>query len=61
MRLRQLLTTNEQAARRIEALERKVGKHDVDLGEILAILKKLLQPAPETTRRPIGFVRPEKK
>jgi len=61
VRLRQLLTANEQVARKIEALERKVGKHDVDLREILAILKKLLQPAPETTRRPIGFVRPEKK
>lgn len=61
VRLRQLLTANEQVARKIEALERKVGKHDVDLREILAILKKLLQPAPETTRRPIGFVRPEKR
>jgi hypothetical protein len=56
VRLRQLLTANEQVARKIEALERKVGKHDVDLRGILAILKKLLQPAPETTRRPIAKI-----
>jgi len=58
--LRQPLATNQQVARKIESLERKVDKHDVDLGEILTILRKLLEP-PEPPRRPIGFVRPEKK
>jgi hypothetical protein len=55
VQLRQMLATNEELARKIEALERKVGKHDVDLEAILNILRKLLAP-PEPRRRPIGFV-----
>ena len=53
--LRQLLSTNEQIARQIEALEEKVGKHDTDLQAILAMLRKILEPPP-SPRRPIGFV-----
>src|SRR5713226_6250821 len=58
--LRQLLATNEQLARKIEALERKVGKHDSDLQAILAMLRKILEPPP-SPRRPIGFVGSGKK
>jgi hypothetical protein len=53
--LRQMLATNEDLARKIEALERKVGKHDSDLQAILNVLQKLLQQ-PATTKRRIGFV-----
>jgi ORF6N domain len=42
VRLRQMLATNEDLARKIEAIERKVGKHDSDLESILRILKQLL-------------------
>jgi phage regulator Rha-like protein len=52
--LRQLLATNEQFARKIEALERKVGKHDTDLQAILAMLRKILEP-PSPPRRTFGF------
>jgi len=55
--LRQMLATNSDLARKIEALERKVGKHDTDLQAILNVLQKLLQP-PAPARRPIGFVGP---
>ena|ERR1035437_2499205 len=58
--LRQLLATNQDLARKIEALERKVGKHDADLQAILNVLRKLLQPTPPA-KRPIGFVGTEKK
>jgi hypothetical protein len=58
--LRQMLATNEDLARKIEALERKVGKHDSDLQAILNVLQKLLQP-PSEAKRPIGFVRLGKK
>jgi cell division septum initiation protein DivIVA len=58
--LRQMLATNEDLARKIEALERKVGKHDSDLQAILNVLQKLLQP-PSAAKRPIGFVRLGKK
>jgi hypothetical protein len=55
--LRQLLATNQDLARKIEALERKVGKHDADLQAVLTILRKLLQPPPTPPKRAIGFVK----
>src|SRR5271157_5717907 len=61
VRLRQLLTTNQDLARKIEAIERKVGKHDADLKAVLGALKNLLQVAPAPASRPIGFIGPTKK
>jgi hypothetical protein len=58
--LRQLLATNQDLARKIEAVERKVGKHDADLQAILSVLQKLLQPPVPPVKRPIGFVGPGK-
>jgi hypothetical protein len=58
--LRRLLATNEEFARKIEALERKVGKHDTDLQAILAMLRKILEPPPPP-RRAFGFGSPGKK
>jgi phage regulator Rha-like protein len=58
--LRQMLATNQDLARKIEALERRVGKHDTDLQAVLNVLQELLQPPP-ATKRPIGFVGPGKK
>jgi hypothetical protein len=59
--LRQLLATNTDLARRIEAVERKVGRHDADLEAIRGVLQKLLQPPAAPPNRPIGFVGPGKK
>jgi hypothetical protein len=55
-----MLASNEDLGRKVEALERKVGKHDSDLQAILNVLQKLLQP-PSAGKRPIAFVRLEKK
>jgi hypothetical protein len=57
VRLRQMLSTNEELARKIDALERKAGKHDADLEGILSMLRKLLQPPPVAPKRTIGFVK----
>ncbi len=54
--LRQLLATNQDLARKIEALERKVGEHDADLQAVLSVLQKLLQPPVAAAKRPIGFL-----
>lgn len=59
--LRQFLTTNEELTRKIAALERKVGKHDTELQEVLRILSELIEPAPTPQKQPIGFVGPGKK
>lgn len=55
--LRQSLTSNERIARQIEALEKKVGKHDTELQSILGMLRRLLDPpTPQLpARRTIGF------
>jgi hypothetical protein len=58
--LRKMLASNDDLARKIEALERKVGKHDTDLQAVLNALHRLLQPPP-APKRPIGFVGPGKK
>ena len=54
VRLRQALTWDREVARKIEALERRVGKHDADLQDVLGILRRLLEP-PVRPRRAIGF------
>jgi hypothetical protein len=59
--LRQMLAMNQDLARKIEALERKVGKHDADVQAILSVLQKLLQPPAAPAKRPIGFVGSGKK
>jgi hypothetical protein len=56
VRLRQMLATNEDLARKIEAIELRVGKQDSDLEGILRIIKQLLVPPPPAGKRPIGFV-----
>jgi hypothetical protein len=58
--LRQMIATNEDLVRKIESLERKVGKHDADLQAIWSALQKLLQPPPAAAKQPIGFVGPGK-
>jgi ORF6N domain len=60
--LRQILATHEDLARKIEALEHKIGRHDADLEAILEVLQDLLEPPPAAaTKRPIGFVGTGKK
>ncbi len=60
--LRQILATHQDLARKMEALERKIGKHDADLDAILEVMQDLLEPPPSSaTKRPIGFVAPAKK
>ena len=59
--LRQMLSSNQDLARKIEALERKVGKHDTDLQAVLSVLERLVQPSVSAPKRPIGFLPPERK
>ena len=40
--LRRMLASHDDLARKIDAIERRVGKHDVELQEVLRILRKLL-------------------
>lgn len=55
--LRRMLTTHDKLARKIDVLERRLGKHDVELQEVFRILRKLLEPPPSPRDgRPVSWV-----
>jgi hypothetical protein len=56
VRLRRMLAWSNQIAKKIEALERRVGEHDTDLRGIFRTLRKLIEPPPPPPKRPIGFL-----
>ena len=54
--LRRMLASHDDLARKIDAIERRVSKHDVELQEVLRILRKRLPPPPVAAKRPLGFM-----
>jgi hypothetical protein len=54
VRLRELLTSNTQLARRLNQLERKLEGHDAAITAILDAIRDLMSP-PAVKRRAIGF------
>ncbi len=56
--LRRMLAGYEDLAHKLEAIERRVGKHDAELQEVLRILRKLLAPPPAPSKRQLGFTAP---
>ena len=54
VKLRQILETNPDLARKFSELERRVGKHDAEITEIIEAIRQLMAP-PEKPRREIGF------
>ena len=54
VKLRQMLETNRELARKFSELERRVGKHDQEIAAILEAIRQLMTP-PEKPQREIGF------
>jgi hypothetical protein len=54
VKLRWVLETNRELARKFSELERRVDKHDEEIGAILEAIRQLMAP-PEKPRREIGF------
>ena len=58
VKLRELLSSNRELARRFAQLEtrldKKLTQHDRSIAEILAAIRNLVNP-PEPNGRPIGF------
>lgn len=54
VRLRQVLETNRDLARKFAELEKRVGKHDAEIGAIIEAIRQLMAP-PEKAKREIGF------
>ena len=54
VKLRQMLETNRELARKFSELETRVGKHDEEIAAILEAIRQLMA-LPEKPRREIGF------
>lgn len=55
-RLRTLISTHKELAHKIEELERKYTKHEIEITTVFKLIKKLMEPKPEPPRKRIGFV-----
>ena len=60
VRLRELLASNKELARRLDQLEKKLGSHDQAIAGLVNTIRNLMSP-PELKRRPIGFVTSDEK
>jgi len=54
IKLRRILETSRDLARKFSDLERRVGKHDEEIAGIIEAIRQLMAPA-EKPRREIGF------
>ena len=54
VRLRDVLETNRELARKFDELEKRVGKHDEKIDATLEAIRQLMAP-PTKPRREIGF------
>jgi len=54
VKLRGVLETNRELARKFVELEKRVGKHDEEIDAILEAIRQLMAP-PEKPGREIGF------
>src|SRR5215217_998765 len=55
VKLRGILETNRELARKFAELERRVGKHDEEIAAILEAIRQLMTP-PEKPRRESDFM-----
>ena len=54
VKLKQILSTHKDLVHKLNELERKIEKHDVDIQSIFEAIRQLMAP-PEKSRRMIGF------
>lgn len=59
VQLRELFAANKELARKLDALERKLGAHDLAIAEILGAIRELMTPPTPPPKRRIGFVTEE--
>ena len=55
VRLRKLLSTHKELARKLDELEQKVASHDEAIQTLVAAIRQLMETPPSTSRRKIGF------
>lgn len=55
VRLRQMLSTSKELARKLADLQRKLGEHDDKFAVVFDAIRQLMAPPPASTRRRIGY------
>lgn len=58
VKLRQIISTHKDLARKIEELEKKYSKHEIEIAVVFKLLKRLMEPPaiPEKPKKRIGFL-----
>jgi hypothetical protein len=59
VKLREMLASHKDLARKLADLERKVGDHDQSIQTLVAAIRQLMTPPPPPSRSRIGFKLPE--
>ena len=55
VKLKQILSTHKDLVYKLNELERKIEKHDVEIQSIFEAIRQLMAPPPEPPKRRIGF------
>jgi len=55
VRLREIIASNKDLARKLDALERKLASHDVHIQSLFEAIRQFMAP-PESKKRKIGFL-----
>lgn len=58
--LREMIASHKELALKLDELERKLATHDQAIAGLIDAIRQLMA-APETKKRPIGFVAPQEK
>lgn len=61
VRMREVLATDKELARKLAAFEQRIDSQDETIVEILAAIRQLMAPPEPKKKHPIGFVTPEEK
>jgi hypothetical protein len=55
VKLREMLSTHKELARKMAELERRLDGHDAEIQGLMQAIRELMVPPPETPRKRIGF------
>jgi hypothetical protein len=55
VRLREILSTHKDLARKLDALERKLAEHDNKFTIVFDAIRQMMEPSPVAKKRRIGF------
>jgi hypothetical protein len=56
VRMRKRAFSNEELAKKIDELDRRMSKHDKAIAEIIEAIRQLMAATGPENKRPIGFV-----